>query len=69
MMKNRYKDTLLTRSKKYDYKVWEHQYYDEIGNYVYNYFITNYNEDSMIICKVDDYKEIQRIVNKLRGNK
>jgi hypothetical protein len=49
--------------------VWEHQYYDEVGNYVYNYFITNYNEDSMIICKVIDYKEIQRIVNKLRGNK
>ena len=59
MMKNRYKDTLLTRSKKYDYKVWEHQLYNEFCGY----------EDSMIMCKIIDYKDVKNIINKLRGNK
>lgn len=68
-MKYKCKDTLLTRSKKYDYKVWEHQVYNEMCGYEYSYFITNYNEDSMIMCKIIDYKDVKDIINKLRGNK
>lgn len=63
-MKYKCKDTLLTRNKKYDYKVYEHQVY----GYGHSYYITNYNETNTIVSKLLYYSDVESIINILRGN-
>lgn len=65
----RCKYTLITRSKKYDYKVFEEQRYNDIIGYEYSFFITNYNETDTIMSSIIDYKEVEQIINKLKSNK
>lgn len=66
-MKYKCKDTLLTRSKKYDYKVYKHQVYSNMSGYDYSYYITNYNETNTIASKILYYSDVESIINKLRG--
>lgn len=66
---NRCKYTLIKRSKKYDYKVFEEQRYNDIIGYEYSFFITNYNETNTIMSSIIDYKDIEEIINKLKNNK
>lgn len=66
---NRCKYTLIKRSKKYDYKVFEEQRYNDIIGYEYSYFITNYNETDTIMSSIIDYKDVEQITDKLKNNK
>lgn len=65
-MRTRIKYTLLKRSKKYNYKVYEEQRYDIMSGCEYSYCITKYNTDDVIMSSIIDWKDVEEILNKLK---
>lgn len=65
-MKTKIKYTLLKRSKKYNYKVYEEVKYDDIVGYEYSYLIEEYNTGDVIMSELIDWHEVEEILNKLK---
>ena len=63
------KDKLITRNKKYDYKVYEQEKYSIMNGYEYSYFITDYNETKTIKSGILNYNEVLNIIEKIKINK
>lgn len=64
MYKVKYK--LITRNKKYDYKVFEETTYNDITGYEYSYYICNYSENNIIASHIIDWKDVEKVLNKLK---
>lgn len=65
-MNIRIKHTLLKRNKKYNYKVYEEQRYDNISGYEYSYLIKEYNTGDIIMSGLIDWHEVEEILKKIR---
>ena len=64
MYKVKYK--LITRNKKYDYKVFEETRYNDIVGYEYFYYICNYSENDTIASHIINWKDVEKVLNKLK---
>lgn len=64
MYKVKYK--LITRNKKYNYKVFEETKYNDITGYEYSYLITEYNTDDVIMSSIIDWKDVEEVLKKLK---
>lgn len=65
-MKTKIKYTLLKRSKKYNYKVYEEQSYDIMSGCQYSYLITKYNTDDIIMSGLTNWCEVEENIKKLK---
>ena len=65
-MNTRIKYTLLKRNKKYNYKVYEEQRYDNMSGYEYSYLIEEYNTGDVIMSGLIDWHEVEEILKKIR---
>lgn len=68
-MNTRIKYTLLKRNKKYNYKVYEEQRYDNMSGYEYSYLIEEYNTGDAIMSGLIDWHEVEEILEKIRQTK
>lgn len=68
-MNTRIKYTLLKRNKKYNYKVYEEQRYDNMSGYEYSYLIEEYNTGDVIMSGLIDWYEVEEILEKIRQTK
>lgn len=68
-MNIRIKYTLLKRNKKYNYKVYEEQRYDNMSGYEYSYLIEEYNTGDVIMSGLIDWHEVEEILEKIRQTK
>ena len=68
-MNTRIKYTLLKRNKKYNYKVYEEQRYDNMSGYEYSYLIEEYNTGDVIMSGLIDWHEVEEILEKIRQTK
>lgn len=65
-MNTRIKYTLLKRNKKYNYKVYEEQRYNNMSGYEYSYLIEEYNTGDVIMSGLIDWHEVEEILEKIR---
>lgn len=65
-MKTKIKYTLLKRSKKYNYKVYEEIKYNDIVGCEYSYLIKEYNTGNVIMSGLINWHEVEEILNKLK---
>lgn len=65
-MKTKIKYTLLKRSKKYNYKVYEEVKHDDIVGYEYSYLIGEYDTGDVIMSGLIDWHEVEEILDKLK---
>ena len=65
-MNTRIKHTLSKRNKKYNYKVYEEQRYDNMSGYEYSYLIEEYNTGDVIMSGLIDWHEVEEILEKIR---
>lgn len=68
-MNTRIKYTLLKRNKKYNYKVYEEQRYNNMSGYEYSYLIEEYNTGDVIMSGLIDWHEVEEILEKIRQTK
>ena len=68
-MNTRIKHTLLKRNKKYNYKVYEEQRYNNMSGYEYSYLIEEYNTGDVIMSGLIDWHEVEEILEKIRQTK
>ena len=68
-MRTKIKYTLLKRNKKYNYKVYEEQRYDNISGYEYSYLIEEYNTGDVIMSGLIDWHEVEEIKKNIRQTK
>lgn len=66
-MKMKFKDTLIKRNKKYDYKIYEHETYSIMSGYEYSYYITNYNENKTIASGLINWNMVQNELQKIEN--
>ena len=62
------KDKLITRNKKYNYKLYEHEKYSIMSGYEYSYFITDYNETKTIKSGILNYNAVLNVLEKIKTN-
>lgn len=67
-MKIKIKYTLLKRSKKYNYKVYEEQRYDIMSGCEYSYLIEEYDTGYVIMSGLINWHEVEEILNKLKDS-
>lgn len=65
-MNTRIKYTLLKRNKKYNYKVYEEQRYDNMSGYEYSYLIEEYDTGYAIMSGLINWHEVEEILEKIR---
>lgn len=65
-MNTRIKYTLLKRNKKYNYKVYEEQRYNNMSGYEYSYLIEEYNTGDVIMSGLINWHEVEEILEKIR---
>lgn len=65
-MNTRIKYTLLKRNKKYNYKVYEEQRYNNMSGYEYSYLIEEYNTGDVIMSGLINWHEVEEILKKIR---
>lgn len=65
-MKTKIKYTLLKRSKKYNYKVYEEVKYNDIVGCEYSYLIKEYNTGYVIMSGLINWHEVEETLKKLK---
>lgn len=65
-MRMKVKYTLLKRSKKYNYKVYEEVKYDDMIGYEYSYLIEEYDTGYVIMSGLINWCQVEEILEKIK---
>lgn len=68
-MNYKIKNKLITRNKKYDYKVFEEERSNSTIGYEYSYTIFNYNENYVIESGLINWQSVEEVLMKLKKEK